>query len=312
MATLLSPRPAIYGILISSAHRRAGSALDGFRVDDPMLTRMAIDAGVAVEHMAKAFLAAHHPALLIPDRAPKDTFLHLAGHGDLAASPLHDVKTVGLEEACRRVKWFLPTFSFSDVTDRPVVLARNSVAHLGEIPEPVVHDALRSMARLLSELATGLGMTPEDDLWSDEHLEMVRHLVDESLQQPQRLAYAKIEAAKRAFRLRFRAVDDERRMEVARSFEGRQGWATPHQHAEECPACGLVGWTAFEGIDRGASFTAPNWVTGEPARYIHQDAVPLGFDCSVCGLSLEGPEVSAVGLTTNFEMPDRLLEADEQ
>ena len=107
----------IYGILISAASKRAESALTGFRTDDPWLTRMAYDAGAAVEQMAKAFLAAQNPALLLPSGFSHDALLHLTGHGDLASGTLYEIQTIGLGEACRRVGLFLPSFSYDKGRD---------------------------------------------------------------------------------------------------------------------------------------------------------------------------------------------------
>ena len=65
------------------------------------------------------------------------------------------------------------------LTRRALATARNSVAHVGEVPEELTRQALRSMARLVSELATALRF--DDDFWDDEYRDIVGHLMDESL-----------------------------------------------------------------------------------------------------------------------------------
>jgi len=63
-----------------SAADHARSALIHVTSDDDRV-RGAIDAGVAVEHMAKAFLATLSPALLADRNADLDTMLHLGRVG---------------------------------------------------------------------------------------------------------------------------------------------------------------------------------------------------------------------------------------
>lgn len=74
-----------------SAASYARSALLHVTSDDDRV-RGAIDAGVAVEHMAKAFLATLSPALLADRNADLDTMLHLTGFAQLAKCSPHEVK----------------------------------------------------------------------------------------------------------------------------------------------------------------------------------------------------------------------------
>jgi hypothetical protein len=83
-----------------SAASYARSARIHVTSDDDRV-RGAVDAGVAVEHMAKALLATFSPALLADRNADLDTMLHLTGLGQLAKCSPHEVKTISAHEhAC--------------------------------------------------------------------------------------------------------------------------------------------------------------------------------------------------------------------
>jgi hypothetical protein len=286
----LGDRPEIYGILISMASVRAGSALDAWNGGlQPGLTRIALEAGVSAELIAKAFLAAHNPALLLPDRPSRDTLLHLTGQGRLAASDLHQIQTIGMTEAFKRARYLLPTFSHTPERDRDLITARNALAHLGQAPDEAAPSALSSMVRIHNELARaigdwGTGADFIDGYW-DDHAETVRHLVDESLAAHRRRALAKVSIAQRSFQRRYGRLETDERNRVASALAGQGAWAAAAELEVECPACGQAGVLAFDGIDVGEPFESPLWSTGEPALYVHQREEVLGFDCSVCGLS---------------------------
>lgn len=312
----LRERPEIYGVLISMASVRAHSALDGWiGGHQPGLTRMALEAGVSAELVAKAFLAAHSPALLLPDRPSRDTLLHLTGLGHLATSPVHEIQTIGMAEAFRRVRFLVPDFSYSPERHRDLTVARNAIAHLGDVPESLVSLALCSMVRIHTEIGEAIGDwgTGEDffeEYW-DERADAVRHLLDESKDQGDRIALAKVATARLNFLRNFGRLEPADRLAMATTLAGHRGWAAAAEVDAECPACGHPGVLAFDGIAVGEPFQAPLWSTGEPATYVHQREQVLGFDCSVCGLALEGQQAAAAGLTWHIEMPDRLVQETE-
>jgi hypothetical protein len=308
----MADRHEIYGIFISMASVRADSALDGWTSGlQPGLTRMGLEAGVSTELVAKAFLAAHSPSLLLPDRPSRDTLLHLTNQSRFATTPLHEVQTIGITEAFKRVRYLLPSFSHTPERDRDLLLARNAIAHLGDVPETLVPGALCSMARLHTELGQAIGDwgsgEPFLENYWDDRADTIRHLLDESLAQSHRIALAKVRTAERNFLRQFGRLDEDEREAVATALAGQGAWAA-EEISVDCPACGHPGKLAFSGVDVGEPFEAPLWSTGEPARYVHQTENVLGFDCSLCGLSLEGEEAGAAGLTWEIEMPDRLVE----
>lgn len=299
-------RHELFGVLVSMASVRAEGALDNWHEGGQReLSRVPLDASIATELMTKAFLAAHNIALLLPERGNEDTLLQLTGFGP-ESSALHEVQTVGLAQALTRVKRILST---SFTADRKIILnARNPVVHLGTVSDAVAVSALRSMVRLHDELGRALGDWPDElfDLgfWGD-HAETVRHLLDDA---PAGLARAKVAAAKVAYQRKFGRLEGDDRAVLARILGGRQQWATQHVQDVACPSCQATGVLAFDGIDESEPFEKPRPSSGEPARYAHQRAEVLGFDCSVCGLSLEGAMVADAGMTwADFDMPDRLI-----
>jgi hypothetical protein len=239
----LADRAEIYGILISMARVRADSALDAWNGGlQPGLTRIALEAGVSAELMAKAYLAAHNPALLLPDRPSRDTLLHLTGHGHLAASELHEIQTIGMTEAFKRIRYLLPTFSHTPERDRDLITARNAMAHLGHAPDESAPCALSSMVRIHNELAQaigdwGTGSDVTEDYWSD-HAETVRHLGDESVEVHRRRALAKVSIAQRSFQRRYGRLETEERNLIATVLAGHGAWAAAVELEVECPACG--------------------------------------------------------------------------
>lgn len=165
--------------------------------------------------------------------------------------------------------------------------ARNAIAHLGQAPEESGPAALSSMVRIHTELAQAIGDwgtgSPFMDNYWDERADTVRHLLDESAAEGQRLAMAKVSIAQLNFQRQFGRLPTGERQVVVTALAGRGMWAAAAELAAECPACGQAGVLAFDGVDVGEPFEAPLWSTGEPALYVHQREEVLGFDCSVCG-----------------------------
>jgi hypothetical protein len=261
---------------------------------------MALEAGVSAELIAKAFLAAHSPALLIPDRPSRDTLLHLTGQGALAATDLHEIQTIGMLETFKRVRYLLPTFSYTP-SATGIWSPRAMRSHI--LVRPRTSRAL--LAQAIGDWGTGSSFM--EDYW-DDRADTVRHLLDESAAEGRRRALAKVSIAQLNFQRQFGRLQPSERQVVASTLAGRGAWAAAAELGAECPACGQAGVLAFDGVDVGAPFPAPLWSTGEPALYVHQREEVVGFDCSVCGLSLEGEEAAAAGLTWEIQMPDRLVE----
>ncbi|MFD3519977.1 HEPN domain-containing protein [Streptomyces sp. NPDC058653] len=65
-------------------------------------------AGIAAEHLLKAYLVTLDPAL-IADPRHLDSLLHATGHGAYASVPVSQTKTIGLMEAHNRVLRILRT-----------------------------------------------------------------------------------------------------------------------------------------------------------------------------------------------------------
>lgn len=76
-------------------------------------------AGVALEHLLKAYLASLHPAL-VAEMTDWDSLLHATGHGERARVPSTRTKTIGLKAAFDRVKKLIPTITVSDAEFKPV------------------------------------------------------------------------------------------------------------------------------------------------------------------------------------------------
>src|ERR1700753_3623260 len=90
-------------------------------------------AGVAIEHLLKAYLSSLHPALIV-DPKNLESLLHAVGLGDHAQVPVTQVRTIGLEAAFQRTVRLIvksQKLTITDASFRTVCEARNGVAHIG-------------------------------------------------------------------------------------------------------------------------------------------------------------------------------------
>lgn len=148
-----------------SAAAHARSALIHVTSDDDRV-RGAIDAGMAVEHMAKALLSSLSPALIADRNADLDTMLHLTGFGQLAKCEAHQVRTINAHEACTRVARLVPTFTYSQQSDQALFMARNGAAHMALTTDELARESARIMVRLLDPLIKSMDLD-RSKFWGD-------------------------------------------------------------------------------------------------------------------------------------------------
>ncbi len=230
-------------------------------------------AGVATEHLLKAYLAGIHPALIVDGRH-FDSLLHATGLGS-KAGPLTKIKTIGLVEAHERVVKLLPRkIPINKTALEPLADARNGVAH------SAIHDSTQAEAvfticlRVVDPVLEELEVDPTG-YWGP-YLVLHNKLVDEQVRQERVAAEALLVKARLLFQQRFGHMSGTERDVVLAAITSQPMITMTREAPKECPACGSQGWVA-----------------GEPHAFAHGGAgpegvylVPYGFHCSACDLEV--------------------------
>lgn len=288
-----------------SAASHARSALVNVTSYDDRV-RGAIDAGVAVEHMAKAFLATLSPALIADRNADLDTMLHLTGFGQLAKCGPHEVRTIGAHEACLRCARLVPGFTYSHQTDQALFVARNGGAHLALTTDDVARESARIMVRLLEPLIKVLDLD-RGDFWKD--MESVADtLLDEKTSQISAALEMKVAAAKSRLEVRLAGLGVVERELVLKTLTART-YRPNDEEPYECPACGQVGVVTCEVQDIGQPEFNYEQVAEDDFIYhggfIDQMAYAGNFDCAACGLDIDYDEMTAADMATEYHRDPR-------
>ncbi|MET9807337.1 hypothetical protein [Streptomyces halstedii] len=244
--------------------------------DGPLVSDMAVHhAGVAAEHLLKAYLAALHPALIVDGR-DFSSLLYATGHGVHASGPRSQTKTIGLVEAYVRVSGILKgSMPVSRQELVPVAEARNGVAHAA------LHDAsqvnavfttcLRLADRLLPELP------PLGDFWG-RYQGLHDKLLDIRVAEARVRLEGKLARARHVFSDRYAHFGEEdRELVLAAIANVSSPGYIEHDEPATCPACSSRGWL---GGETHVSETADTVLM-----------TPLVFDCPACDLHLEVEEL---------------------
>ena len=291
-----------------SAAAYARSALIHVTSDDDRV-RGAIDAGVAVEHMAKALLATLSPALLADRNADFDTMLHLTGFGQLARCKPYEIRTISAHEACLRCARIIPEFNYTQQADHALFVARNGGAHLALTTDQVARESARIMVRLLEPLIKTL-VLDRGKFWGD--MESVADtLLDEKSSQISAAVEMKIAAAKSRLHARLSGLGVVERELVLKALSTHPFY-TADEEPYECPACGQTGVVVCELHDVGQPEFEYEHAGYDDGIYhgghIDQMAYGVNFDCDTCGLDLDFDEMTAAEMLTEFERDPRECE----
>jgi len=264
------------------------TALEAFSSDNS-LDFAVHHAGVALEHLLKAYLCSLHPAL-VADTSHFPSLLHAVGLGDRSGVLASRTKTIGLKDAFGHVRKLLkPKITVSDTTFEPVFAARNGVAHAGIHDAEEARKVLATCIRIAAPVLVELNIEPED-YW-DPYLELVDQLANEHATERRVTFETKIARARRAFHQRFDGLFPEDRARAMATFSAASAiLGGDHVEQIDCPACEGRGWL------RG--FTGLSWhgeadMDNTPPLVVFY---PDSFDCAVCGLELQTDELKLAGL----------------
>ncbi|MFJ8405790.1 hypothetical protein ACIQ9K_35695 [Streptomyces microflavus] len=242
-------------------------------VDGPSSEDMAVHhAGVATEHLLKAFLAGIHPSLIV-DSKDFPSLVYAAGRGGLLQVRESRVKTIQLGEAYTRAQKLLKGKIPPRPDPWPLADARNGVAHAGYHDRAEVIQVFTSSIKVIDPLLVELGIGPQ--YWGD-HKALHDELLIEGVEAARVRVEQKLARARRVFMQRYGHIDEKQRKLVVTSTVAitAPGYI---EHAEptSCPACPSTGLLA------GALFL-------DSERHVVVLS-PAIFHCSACDLRL-GPE----------------------
>ncbi|MGW4102081.1 hypothetical protein [Streptomyces sp. NPDC004976] len=275
--------------LKGSSHRWMNAALAAF-VEGPESYDFAVHhAGVATEHLLKAYLAGMHPALIV-DGKHFDSLLHATGLGS-HAGPLTKIKTIGLVDAYLRVDRLLPKkIPISKVDLEPLADARNGVAH------SAIHDSAQAEAvftlclRLVDPVLEELKVDP-NSYWGP-YLLLHDKLVEEQVRQERVAAEALLIKARSLFEQRFGHLSCKEREVVLAAIASKPLITMSREAPMECPACGSQGWVAGE-------VEAVHLYDEDGGLTISQEEVflrPHRFHCAACDLDVGTKLLSHMGV----------------
>ncbi|MFG2515503.1 hypothetical protein [Streptomyces sp. NPDC048584] len=261
--------------LKGSSQRWMNAALAAF-VEGPEGYDFAVHhAGVATEHLLKAYLAGIHPALIVDGRH-FDSLLHATGLGSYAG-PLTKIKTIGLADAHERVVKLLPKkIPIDKKALEPLSDARNGVAH------SAIHDSAQAEAvfticlRLVDPVLEELKVDP-NSYWGP-YLVLHDKLVDEQVRQERVAVEALLIKARSLFEQRFGHMSRKERDVVLAAITSKPMITMSREAPRECPACGSQGWVA------GDVSVVHHHGGGAHPKELYLD--PHGFHCAACDLEV--------------------------
>ncbi len=296
--------------LLESARRNARRAVRAYVGEE--WHDFYADAGIALEHLAKATLASYHPTLIVGgtgDGADFDTMLVVLGLRHLVKKSDSKMRTVTCREAFDRCVKLFPLLR--QYRDQMVVLldARNGVLHLAQVGQVDATPTLVAFAEMTALLLDGL---KEERLafWGD-FADVVESRLSESASEVQRRVADKLAEGRSRFTEKFRS-DPAAPALVAlkQAFEARV-LSSPEEQPLECPAC------AFMGVVVGYSDVKehPDWGYSDGEPYLEGVALvvefyPAQFVCSACDLVLEDDEFPVAGVDQTWELDDEVDPAE--
>jgi hypothetical protein len=274
--------------LYTSAAKFARSALDAHNRGDHQ--RVALEAGISLEHLTKACLAKRSPALLVELRPGNwGSLTALCG---LSQPGLKHLRTVGLRDACERVKTFVTSPASKDDLDLLINL-RDGVVHAA-LNDQVEERLLVAYALQADSILADM-QVPRPTFWGPNQ-EAVDTLLGNASEKVAQRVREKLDAARAAFKKKYGRMPDES-LEVISGITPR---VDPiHESTVPCVVC------ASNGVAQGeiSLDEAEDYETG--SVYGGLRFIPTTFSCQQCGLRLNSrKEMLAAGMPTGWEHTD--------
>jgi hypothetical protein len=262
-----------------------------------------LHSATALEHLAKAALAARHPSLIAV--AAKDNFeslLLLVGETK-AAKPGAKIRTIGAREALDRAGRYAPECTALIDDLRLLIWVRDGVVHLADASAATVHEVLVPYLKASEELREVLGI--DRGAYWNGFVDLVDEALKEHVEQARLRVEAALAVARREFERRFAKDSDGAKKAVLTAIE--ESYFPLEKYEEQpldCPACGTPAvvsgalheeydedWDHREGILVGVHLLV---------RFI-----PIRLPCRACHLRLSGrDEMDAAGIGESWYLDD--------
>jgi hypothetical protein len=290
-------------VLEESASRHARTVLREFTDEDHGQVAAALHAGLAIEHLAKRYLVGVSPVLIAENDF--NSLLMLSGHGQLTKVPAHQVKTITGAEACKRVKLLHPEFPYQQGRDDHLFYIRNAAAHLGVTDTAPMRRAVVQMVRLANSLIGALGLDA-GKFWA-ESMDAVVQLSDQAASEMRAIMAAKYSAASSRVNERVAGLDPKQCEMVLRALSGQHRYQVEQSLGWPCPVCAQSAWLECSREYVGNIQPALD-AAGEPISIADTVLHPEIFDCSTCGLYLEGDELREADIPETVEVGPQPLD----
>ncbi len=291
--------------LYQSATRFAQSGLRAFLEEDSEI--FLLHAAIALEHLAKANLAALHGSLV----AGKDfdSLLHTCGLSQHAERPPSVMKTIGTRDALDRSGQLIPELRNIRSSLNLLVEIRNGIVHAGQL-ELAQEEAVLMLIpflRACDYLLASLTLANRESFWQDL-LDMVDVRLSESAKAAERSATDSVAAARLRFQNRFGAMAATARAAVIASIEQSYDPRRYEEAVHACPACEhLALVSGSHNVDWKPEYEYDR-LTGEDYvidAYPVVTFLPGTLECRICDLVLDGEEqLRAAGLPTSWQLAD--------
>jgi hypothetical protein len=274
----------------------ARSALQAQHTDDRVYL---LHAATALEHLAKAVLAARHPSLIVPAN-DFDSLLHACGEAAAPNRPRKRMKTIGARDAVARAGHFVPAVLPLTSELELLIDVRNGVAHLGEVQSEDADRVLVPYLQASEALRETVGI--DRGAYWGEFTDVVDSALKENVEKARVRVETALAIARTEFARRFDSLDDATKTAMLGLVEAGYRPEKYDEQLLECPACGtpaLVYGSVQIEYDE-------DWDHHERVLLgVHPyfDFVPQALRCAACGLKLEGwDELEAAGISAPWTL----------
>ena len=269
----------------------------------------AVFGGFAVEHAAKAKLAAENPMLISMDvGATKNLLAAIAiqrASDDISLLP-HGVKTVGAVEALSRICAIDPGLRHTLDPALDLIRIRNGEAHMGVRDERHMHDLLVIFLRAVNAL---IEMDPT--VFWHPHNEAVSAAVDEAAAETRQTTTERIAAGRVRYQRRFGELGVDDTASMLAILESRRDLNVDNEESLpiECPACEAPATVHGESQQTDLVVDYDDDGLAE-AAWPEFTFFAAEFECEACGLKLATQEeLEIAGLQSSWE--NDLIDVDD-
>jgi hypothetical protein len=281
-----------------SAREFARTALEAHHAGN--YRRVPLDAGTALEHLAKACLARRSPALLAELKSESSVHSLIWLLGIEGAKVARKVRTIGLSDALSRVGLFITSAAVPDDL-QTLVEMRNGVVHGAEdmeVEERILAAFVQHADALLKDLDQDRG-----EFWEGQ-LTVVDALLSDASDKMAHRVEVKFAAARASYEREYGDLPTRQAalLKAAREVV-RPLTFTRQQREMNCPVCRsagvaagehLVWWDVAEWDEEG---TSPRELDGTVVFAADR------FECRVCGLRLDSrAELISAGVKPEWEI----------